>query len=206
MILRLIRMIILASLIFCGIENSNGQSSDIPMNAEPGKCYAKCLIPDKYKEVEETFAVFIGEPQKDVQLDSLYFRIEKYTGNLIYLGRINDLNKEQSEAIDQLEKVVIVKNEGDVKNYIEETLTFKKLDKIGGFPDWKEVLCANRINNRLIRKLQESLTEKGYLDYSEPVSELTNQIKIALFRYQKELGLPVGQLDFETLESLNIKA
>jgi len=32
-------------------------SDDLPPNAVPGKCYAKCLIPDEYKTVTEQVLV-----------------------------------------------------------------------------------------------------------------------------------------------------
>ena len=44
--------LLLAALLF-GTSYSTLQAQDYPPNAEPGKCYAKCMIPDKYIDVTE---------------------------------------------------------------------------------------------------------------------------------------------------------
>jgi len=202
---KLLVILILCSLLFGINENLNGQSNDFSFNPEPGKCYAKCAILDKYRTVKETFVVLIEDSNENAQLDSIYFRIEEKSGDTIYLGYKKELNNTQLNNIDHLEKIIIVENESEIDNYIEKTITYQVLEKKGGFTNWVEVLCADRINKRILKRLQESLILNGYLDYSEPIKELTNKLKKALKRYQVDNGLPVGQLDIETLELLNVK-
>ena len=43
-----------------------GKSQDFPSNAEPGKCYAKCLIPDQYETITEQ--VLISPASKRIEL------------------------------------------------------------------------------------------------------------------------------------------
>lgn len=45
---------------------AQGTNTDLPPNAVPGKCYAKCLIPDEYKTVTEQ--VLVKEASKKIQV------------------------------------------------------------------------------------------------------------------------------------------
>ena len=42
---------------FAFVLTAQAQGDDVPPNAEPGKCYAKCVIPDQYKTVTEQVLV-----------------------------------------------------------------------------------------------------------------------------------------------------
>lgn len=194
--------IVISILLF---SNTELKSQDFPFTTEPGKCYAMCMIPAQYEEVEETFAVFIGDSKIHVELDSVYFDVDANSGKLIYLGNIKDLSIFQRDNIDKLEKIVFVVNTDNVRSFAKETIAYLKLTREAGFTEWREVLCQSQINKRIIKRIQEGLIDAGYLDYSEPVTALTEKTKNALVKYQSDLGLPVGQLDVETLKSLDIK-
>ncbi|NJN34538.1 MAG: hypothetical protein HC817_10065 [Saprospiraceae bacterium] len=51
--MRRMNLILAASLTF-GAVAAIAQPGDTPPNAQPGKCYAKCMIPDQYETVTET--------------------------------------------------------------------------------------------------------------------------------------------------------
>ncbi len=48
---------LLLTLLLCCTVGLMAQPGDMPANAEPGKCYAKCLIADQYETVTETVVV-----------------------------------------------------------------------------------------------------------------------------------------------------
>ena len=47
--------------------------TDVPPNAVPGKCYAKCLIPDQYKTVSEE--VLIKEAASRLSVNDARFTL-----------------------------------------------------------------------------------------------------------------------------------
>ncbi len=86
-----------------------------------------------------------------------------------------------------------------------QTITKRRLVRPGGFTEWREVVCGNKITTSLITQVQRALIERGYDVGPHGVDNVFGtDTKEALVKYQKEKGLPIGQLDKETLKSLNI--
>lgn len=52
-----IKLFVISVLAFAFAISAQAQGDDVPPNAEPGKCYAKCVIPDQYKTVTEQVLV-----------------------------------------------------------------------------------------------------------------------------------------------------
>lgn len=85
-----------------------------------------------------------------------------------------------------------------------KTITKRQLVKAGGFSEWREVVCSSDITTDLVKAVQKALAAKGY-DPGPADNVMGAKTKSALIQYQKDNGLPVGQLDFETLRSLGIQ-
>ncbi|MBT8189084.1 MAG: OmpA family protein, partial [Bacteroidia bacterium] len=87
-----------------------------------------------------------------------------------------------------------------------KTVTKRQLVKAGGFTEWREVVCDADITSELVRSVQSALIERGYNVGSAGADNVMGAAtKSALVKFQKDNGLPVGQLDFETLRALGIK-
>lgn len=95
------------------------------------------------------------------------------------------------------------------QNKIDIPATYKSvmkkvLVKKGGFQEWKEVLCEQDLSDKKILAIQIALQREGY-----NVGELDNQMgtktKQALIRFQQDKGLPVGNLNVETLKALGVQ-
>jgi len=84
------------------------------------------------------------------------------------------------------------------------TVSKKRLVKKGGFTEWREVLCNDRVTGYTIRQIQAALRERGY-DPGPIDNVLGAQTKAALTKFQKDNNLPVGQLDIETLRALGVQ-
>ena len=69
--------------------------------------------------------------------------------------------------------------------------------------DWVEVLCPADVTSYTIREIQRALSAKGY-DPGPIDNVLGAQTKSALQQFQRDYGLPVGQLDLQTLAALGI--
>ncbi len=83
------------------------------------------------------------------------------------------------------------------------SITKKTLLKQGGYSVWKEVLCENQINRNVIVAIQRALKNRNY-DVGNVDQILGVKTKAALTQFQKDNGLPVGQLDIETLNMLRV--
>ena len=83
------------------------------------------------------------------------------------------------------------------------TITKKTLLKAGGYTVWKEVLCQNQINSNTILAIQRALRNRNY-DVGNIDQVLGAQTRAALTQFQKDNGLPIGQLDLDTLNLLGV--
>jgi len=84
------------------------------------------------------------------------------------------------------------------------TVTKRRLVKPGGMTEWREVICNNQVTDYTYRQIQDALRSRGY-NPGPSDNVFGAQTKAALTKFQKENGLPVGQLDFGTLKALGIK-
>jgi len=86
------------------------------------------------------------------------------------------------------------------------TLTKRVLASAGGFTEWREVVCQENITSDLVRRVQNALISRGYeVGAAGADNQLGAATKAALVKFQKDNGLPIGQLDFETLKALGVR-
>lgn len=70
--------------------------------------------------------------------------------------------------------------------------------------EWREIIeIGHPVSSDMVLKVQIMLNQNGYDVKNDNI--LDADTKAALTMYQKENGLPVGALDFETLKSLGVK-
>ena len=81
------------------------------------------------------------------------------------------------------------------------TVSTRKLVRQGGFTDWVEVLCEAKVTSAKVAEIQQALKAKGY-DVGAVDNVLGTKTKQALIQYQRESGLPIGNLNIETMRSL----
>jgi len=153
-------------------------SSNRPPGAEPGKCYST----DMYYLEEIELAIYTGnEAEKDVELEIREIEIESGV----------------------IETYKIVVDTTQTENYDILKVDAKKLARKGGLTVvWVEVLCPQDITSSVVRQVQDALQFRGYGDDR---NILDNKIIVGLKAFQRDHGLPVGNLDFQTLYALNIK-
>ena len=84
-----------------------------------------------------------------------------------------------------------------------KTVTEKKLVSKGGYTVWTEILCASKTSTSTVRALQKALNDLGYnAGVVDGVLGLRTQT--ALQQFQTDKGLPLGNLNIETLSALGI--
>jgi len=84
-----------------------------------------------------------------------------------------------------------------------KTVMKKVLAKKGGFQEWKEVLCEQEITDTKVAAIQTALKREGY-DVGAIDNQMGGKTKQALIKFQQDKGLPVGNLNLETLKALGI--
>jgi hypothetical protein len=243
---------------------------DTPPNAEPGKCYSKSVMPDKFKIVEE---MVIDKPaeMKTIAIPAKYDLVSdtvlvkpasvKYVGGtityettteevlvtpetsrwvrmkydttcvskvpeecLVYVlkyypavykkvtKKVQKPSSETKEVAVPAEykitkKKVLVSAAREVKEELPPTykkIMRKEILSKGGDVVWTEIICQKDLTKDKIMSVQQALKEAGY-DAGTPDGAMGAQTKLALSKYQKDKGFPVGNLDIETLNALGIK-
>jgi hypothetical protein len=72
-----------------------------------------------------------------------------------------------------------------------------------GRMEWRRILCETNVNSRLMARIQRALRRAGH----DPVyidGRLGRRTEAAIKAYQREKGLAVGGLTYETIESLGL--
>ncbi|NNC95368.1 MAG: peptidoglycan-binding protein [Chitinophagales bacterium] len=151
------------------------------LSADPEDCQVMCLedVPAKYKTVRRRV-----------------MKTPSFTREITTPAATKIVTKEVLVAPAKTEKV-------------EVPATYKKvLKKVkvkdGGYQAWREVLCGDQITSTKIRQIQLALKAKGY-DPGPVDNILGPQTRAALTNYQHDKGLPVGNLNIETMKSLGVE-
>ncbi|MCS6818666.1 MAG: peptidoglycan-binding domain-containing protein [Chitinophagales bacterium] len=243
---------------------------DLPSFAEPGKCYARCLIPERYEirqesvidkpasyrtevipavygTVIDTIVVRKAYVKKtiipaeyelvteDVLVSPATTRWEKGKADATCLSanpadcqvwclvevpavykkvtkkilkRPSSIREEEIPAEYKLvERRVLLEPPRTQRIEIPatyKTVTRRVLVEKGGYQDWREVLCADRLNTQRILAIQRALKAEGY-DPGPLDNVFGARTKEALIKFQQDKGLPIGNLNMETLKALGVE-
>lgn len=83
------------------------------------------------------------------------------------------------------------------------TLTTQKLNSMGGFTEWVEVLCEYKTSQATITDIQKALNKRGYPVIIDGI--LGAETRQALMKFQQDNGLPVGHgTNIMTLRALGV--
>lgn len=84
------------------------------------------------------------------------------------------------------------------------TVFKRKRVREGGFPEWREIICGEKMTGYDVRQIQAALQALGF--YQGPLDGAFNaRTKTALTQFQQDRDLPAdGNVDFETLKALGI--
>lgn len=195
-------------------------SGDIPLNAKPGECYAKVLIPAitdsktervKISDEQEVLArivppKFKTETEKVLVKEARKYwkkgegpiqKVDQATGQILCLV-------EEPAVYKTVEKQVMVEPERPEYKKIPaqyETITKTVIVKPERM-EWRRILCQTNVTPTTIMRLQKALQGKG-LDVGKIDGKLGSKTMSALSKYQSKHGLARG-ITYETLDHLGV--
>ena len=151
------------------------------LSANPADCQVMCLqqVPAVYKKVARK-VVKTPAYKQDIPVAAEYKIVSK-------------------QVIDQPARQEQIEIPATYKKAIHKELVRK-----GGYSEWKEILCADKLTASKIIAIQKALKDKGY-DPGPLDDVFGSQTKAALVKYQQDKNLPEGNLNMETLKSLGVE-
>jgi Putative peptidoglycan binding domain len=194
----------------------NAQPGDAPKDAKPGSCYAKCLINDYgILESQTNFPVFVGEDATGILLDTIEIKSKKSSvkwmkkqkdRNCLSIDPEDCLMWCMVEIHERVDSIIVVVDTSAKDEYAWETFDTSKSIIKGNHTEWREIVCGQEIEDNFINNLAAALDKNGYSveDWQES-NVFTPELKAKLQEFQRANRLPIGALDMETLEHLELR-
>lgn len=212
--MKYIVVLLILGLISCSPRNPIALSGEKPSDKipnEPGKCYAKCKVPDYSNMLDLRMPVYIGEDfnNPNVELREIVTQ-EAGTKWVKKQANNNCMSKDPKDCL----VWCLVEVEEVKESYytvIDTTLSdpyeWKKIkneiDLETANTEWKEIVCHPQVTTRLIQNIQLALIAEGY-NILEPNGIIDDEFKGLLTQYQLDNKLAVGQITSESLNHLGI--
>lgn len=173
-------------------------------------CYAQVALQDSCETTQKIFYIYSGGNFKEKYVKKINLELSPQT-NLWEKRKMEncyaaDQNQclvwcpEKSNAYSI--EIYIVTDTTIVKEFKKQSFNIKRVIKEGGTKEWRKVLCKEEINNEIILSIQNILIADG-IESKFKNDWLDNQFKNAIIKFQKKYQLPLGQLDFTTLNKLS---
>ncbi len=185
------------------------------MPNEPGKCYAKCLISEAYHQ-DTLIAYYSASENIDNYFDHSIDTVQtKEVSNWRKINRVSDCLSADPDDCLQWQHHINAANEiGITIPLLNDKLYHTLLTQPGALQiqvlaitsnqevadrtEWREVLCGDHPDAKVAySKAFDILNNIGYSTSSG------DEQKKSLVQFQKDYGLPIGQLDIETLACLD---
>ena len=158
-----------------------------------GKSNVGCLSPNP-KDCEVLVLVEIPAEYKTVEKKVV--KEEATIEEVVIPGEYKAVKREVLEKEETIKEIELPAE----YKVVEKRVLVEK----GGYQVWREVICAEDFNAAMVKKIQEALSQKGYKPGSAD-GVMGARTKAELFKFQKDMHLPNGNLSIETLEKLGVK-
>ena len=162
--------------------------SDLPIGSDPGKCYAKCLIPSEIKAQTKLVPIYTGK-----DLTSQY--VQKV--NLCYYANPNNSNSRQCDDF------LMVTNTIKETAFQDKEMLLVVENPLGESrkTDWRETVCDSKMNSTFFQRVHRALQQKGFAQ-----GEYNNQKALLqdLVNFQKFHNLATGSFSVETMQRLGV--
>ncbi len=172
-------------------------------SSNPDDCYVACWeeIPAVYRT--EKYQV-LSEPARteETVIPAKYKTVKKRV--LAEPARVEEIPIEPEYRTITTNVLVAPASTRSIDIPAEYTsVTEKVLLSEGGYTGWTEILCAERTTSSKVRSVQSALAAAGF-DPGPIDGVMGSQTKSALVKFQNAKGLPVGNLNLQTLQALGV--
>jgi|GEM_PF-2178863 len=172
-------------------------------------CEAKCLISGDYLNRFQVFNEVDGSANVEETVETTMMTIPAHTK---WVKKKADRNCHSSDPNDCLvwclvevpekyETVQVLVDGSLNRNFSKRVIKTQIKVSDGGFSEYRKVLCEEDITEEIADAIRNALNVRGYEAGSEN-GIIDADLKAALVTFQREMQLPIGQLDFETLSRL----
>ena len=170
----------------------------------PDDCYVACYeeIPAKYRT--ERYQV-LAEPARTVEetIPAKYKTIRKKV--IDQPARVEEIAIEpQYKTITKKVLVSPATTREEVIPAVYTTVNSKQLVRQGGYTVWTEILCAEKTTSSKVRAVQRALINAGY-NPGPADGVMGVKTQAAMAQYQTDKGLPIGNMNMETLRALGVE-
>jgi len=183
-----------------------------PSSFKKGKCYEHCIVELYNDFFYYEYIVFTGDDSEGVEYE-LKEVVIKPAKTLWVIKRkedcFTDYDNECLEWDHKLfpkisKKVKVLKDSLGTKNYEVLKTSYYDLSLFYSEKAWREVYCETNLKPKMIREIKHSLSNFGFIFLSKNDS-FDDELKEVLYEFQKAYKLPIGGLNYETLEKLEIE-
>jgi len=173
------------------------------LSEDPDKCKVWCLteVPAQYKTVTKQ-VLRSPATTRETPIPAEYKTISKAVIQTPASTQDRQIPAEYRTVTKQVLKSPATTREVEIPAEYS-TITTQKLVRTGGFSDWVEVLCQSKVTSAKVIEVQQALQARGY--NPGPIDDkMGPRTKEALLLFQKDNGLPMGNLNIDTLRALGV--
>lgn len=192
--------------------DSYERNSQEEMPREQDKCYADCIISDKYETYYDTIAVY----EKDEEIfdeHRTYTVYSDYKSKWVQEKVKNCRSTNPDDCMVWCMKEVPTSSKEKETFVVIDTTTLdvmkyvlgerRELVSKGGYKEKVEVICKKDLTTDLINEICLSLRSIGY-ECDESNNTYSVSMKKQLIQFQRDNSLPSGGLNIATLEALGV--
>lgn len=178
------------------------------------KCTANCLVdPESYKPIilpiikleDISDDIAFAKTKVRIVLEPKYVK-KKVDRNCLSANPNDCLEWVLVEQADAYTSYYVLLDTSTTQKYILKTFDERNL-YIHPSPlnlEERKVICPTDLSIALLQDIQIELITRGFLEDQHTSDNFTKEIRMALVNYQIANDLPIGQLDAETLEELEV--
>jgi Putative peptidoglycan binding domain len=163
-----------------------------------GKCFQKCILPDRYETAYVQFPIYNGtDPDAPVRIESLMTAPPQKVWVKNNTGQITLKQKPAT-----FKEVRVLADTLFHKDFRMTQFEYKKLVEKAGAIRETEVVCSDARTPNLFLQVSTALKSYGYMNST--TTQWDSKFAQAVQQFQIDSSLPVGDLNLETLEMLGI--
>ena len=174
-------------------------AADASVEGSAGEVLTPVDVPAKYKTVTRTRMV-TAEQSETLIVPAEYRTLVKQV--LGEPARVEPIEVPAEYETVSVERLVSPAREEIVVIPATYRTVEKRVITGGGTAEWRDVLCETAITPKTMKDVQRALTAAGFAVEADGV--FGTATRRALEGFQREQGLGVGQLAFETLQALGV--